>query len=184
MDISSAIQYWVLMLFMQFAPLNELNTGDKFSYKIAQDNTILEIEVVKFNFNTPEDINWEFKASYKGDTDLEHEHSAKLNYNEVDELNLKSYTSNSRELLTNKILRFPDKSDGILLSTDNKFILENTESGKEKISFSSLNDYETNFEVYKKNNTEIKIYRDEMFGMIKAIISMDIIDKPIIVTRD
>ena len=184
MDLLPIVQYWTLMLFLQFTPLNEVETGNKYQYVFGTDiQFTLQHEITEFNFNSENDIEWHVKSKFIGKDAPSNQLNAILSYNPVDNMHIKDIIGGKGDMMKNPILHFPDKQKEIIINDDENFKLLLISTSEETLTLAKNNKITVTKSVYEKDNLKIEVYHHEMHGLVKAIIYEPVIESAIIIEK-
>lgn len=167
MDIYTSLQYWFLMIFMQFAPLNELQPGTTITYQMFDTAETQLVFTIEDAVISDEQIYWIISNSYKGHSNTMLK--AKLEYIN-DKLQITSLQENDRQML-NEGEMVPFQKPDLLLSTDTTYVLKKTATQSNyQLPIEVLDNTTLSCEkiVFSKDSLNVVIYANEMFGLLGA----------------
>ncbi len=168
MDLTASIQYWFFTIFMQFVPLNETEVGTTFKYTIKQELPPMVITVNDVVFEDMENMRWKFSIAYDSD-DFASKHQATLAHSPKHLLHFTEYTENGVSLLEkNRIVRLPKRGYGLIVSTDDTYILKPKTSYETEIE-TSEGSVTCNKQAYESaDGMKVDVFHDELFGLIRV----------------
>ncbi len=165
MDIYASIQYWFLMIFLQFAPLNDLETGNTFIYTLSEPaNARLKFEVIR-KFEKYNKTHMGIKVQFVGNNPSKTFHTVVMrNKNNVWYIN--SLRDNRHEMInpdeqTMSIDRTADPLSEIIISTDLSYILRRPVNDKNTTM-------QNNSFTFRKNDMFITVDINKMRQLTRA----------------
>jgi len=183
MDISTTIQYWAIMVFMQFAPLNEINQGSIYKYSINKsDDVKIVFEIVHVNSEDLENIHWIIKSKYEGKNTSNETYTAYIKSDEANGVHLVSLKTNDVESLQKgEIVKFPNSEKNVIISSDDNFLLKCTKDSNLNTKFGE-SEVACEKHLYQKGNISFEIINQEIYGLMELKIVDPTIGEPIIMT--
>ncbi len=174
MEIYTSLQYWFLIIFMQFAPLNELEKGQTYTYCFVNDTSQhIEFTIKDMYFGDENELHWIIEAHYSGKIDSKVVHTAHLSH--VDnEVKIMSLEKNDRFIISNpvKLPPFTASNTGILMSADKDYVLTLTNKSHEKLYFADIyQDLECEKYSFNNRDTNVDVYYGDLFGILSIVIN-------------
>lgn len=174
MDILSALQYWYLMVFIQFAPLNELETGSKHTYSLSGEaNWEIRFSIDEVVIDE-DDMHWIISAGFNRHVPSTATHTVRLDVKD-NGLYISELRGGQGSMLSpGETIHIKHKlPDGILVSTDSTYVLERISHTEETIQLTPQktgkpDGFHCKKDVYQLNDMKIFVFHDEMFGLLSC----------------
>ncbi len=168
MSLVASFQYWFFTIFMQFMPLSEVEPGSTFTYSVSPDFPPVIITVQDVVFEDEQNMRWILDIKYDSDSFTE-THTAILAHTPKDKLHIISYKEDGREMLDRgQKVHLPKRGAGIIVSTDETYIL------KQKQSYETEIDTEDGAVKCNKqgfaseDGVKAEVFHDNLFGLIRV----------------
>jgi hypothetical protein len=183
LDLTTALQYLFLSVFMQFVPLNETEIGAEHRYTISDRAYNIVVRTDNIRMENAQNLEWEFTVYYDGDEAPKLKHKAVLGYTRQYGLHLKSFKRDTLNYSKGgKTAKFPNKEEALRIGTEKKGVVPIKDTYEAELE-TSIGKLSAQIHEYESDQINIKVWHDEMFGLMQVEISLVGVLKPIVFKR-
>ena len=168
-DFFADFHYWMFVVFLQFVPLDETDTGHRYHYTTNDKPGRMVIQTKDVNFENPDDLRWEFSAHIENSLFYADTFSTVIRHTPKDGLFFEQFSDNGFELISDTgSVSIPDITQGLLISVeDNKQLIPTKTKSKAKIKLDGEK-FVCQKTVFTGDKHTISVYHDEMFGLLRV----------------
>jgi len=149
-------------------PLNEVEAGSTFRYSVSEGAPDVVITVQDVVFDDMENMRWVLDIKYDSESQAE-THTAVLAHTPKDKLHIISYKENGMEMLDKgQKVHLPKRGAGIIVSTDETYILKQKQSYETEID-TDEGAIKCNKQGFaSEDGMKADVFHDNLFGLIRV----------------
>ena len=183
MDILQSLQYWMTMIFLQFAPLGTLELNQSVVYSVVNEPQMsLKFSVVGRE-KKGESIRLKINAEYQGKTPAQYTHLVTLQGENNDIWQITSLLEGGTELLDkgkrltiHRCLPCQKQNRGLLVSTDAAYLLR--EGKTEAVTYlgsPQLKSSEFNKTTFRRDNLTVEVFWNDNHSIGGVVLNEKVI---------